>query len=167
MSAAFLEQHAMPDLKALKLVGSSKAPSVNIPVEDFGTPGAHIELHIVPQFEGNQVSDEDVLGDTTQRAFRISARLSHAPSIIGHLSTNFGEKDGDSFLVVPSNADQLRIDTLKGASTLRQTKSGNSRLSSLNVLRPRHMKREPSSLTPSILCSITSRMHTTSLCLWL
>lgn len=104
----------MTELKGLKLVGSSKVPSLSIPAEDFGTPGARIELHIVAQFEGGQVSDADTLNDTTQRAFRVSAKLSHAPSIIGHIATDFGEKDGDSFLILPSNAAQLRVNTLEG-----------------------------------------------------
>ncbi len=102
----------MTDVKKLKLVGSSKVPSLSIPVEDFGTPGARIELHMVPQFEDSGVSDADVLGDTSKRAFRVSAKLSHTSSPIGRTDTDFGEKDGDSFLVVPGNA--IRIDTLEG-----------------------------------------------------
>lgn len=41
-------------------------------------------------------------------------QLSHASSIIGRIATDFGEKDGDSFLIVPNGAVQLRIDTLEG-----------------------------------------------------
>ena len=150
----------MPDLK---LVGSSKIPALNIPVEEFGTPGARIELHIVPQFENNKLSDADVLGNAARRTFRVSARLSHAPSIIGRINAHFDEKDGDSFLIVPSKMAQLVSTRRMGAFTLSRTMQGSCRLLNSTASRSARRRREANLLTPSIRHSITFLILTTSL----
>jgi hypothetical protein len=108
----------------LKVGRFVEIPALNIPVEEFGTPGARIELHIVPQFENNKLSDADVLGNAARRTFRVSARLSHAPSIIGRINAHFDEKDGDSFLIVPSKMAQLRIDTPDGCFHIKSNDAG-------------------------------------------
>jgi|ERR1700733_5648634 len=150
----------MPDLK---LVGSSKIPALNIPVEEFGTPGARIELHIVPQFENNKLSDADVLGNAARRTFRVSARLSHAPSIIGRINAHFDEKDGDSFLIVPSKMAQLRIDTPDGCFHIKSNDAGQLSLLNSTASRSARRRREANLLTPSIRHSITFLILTTSL----
>jgi Methylamine utilization protein MauJ len=111
----------MPQFKDLKLIGSSKEPSLKIPDEQLGTPGARIELHIVPRFEGDEAPD--VLANITKRLFRVSARLAHAPSIIGQIRADFTEGDGDSFLMLPNEATQLRIDTAEGCFYIRSNKA--------------------------------------------
>jgi hypothetical protein len=114
----------MTDPHGLRLVGTSKTPLISLSAEDFGTPGARVELHIVPQFENRKASDAEILSSTKHRAFRVSAKLSHAPSIIGHIGADFSEKDGDSFLILPSNAAQLRIDTLEGRFHIKKNDAG-------------------------------------------
>jgi hypothetical protein len=102
-----------------KLIGTSVMPSAKIRDEDLGTPGAQIHLHIIPKFEGSESSDANSLGDTTERPFHVSAKLSHAPSLIGQIAANFSEKDGDSFLMLPPQAGQLRIDSTYGSFLLK------------------------------------------------
>jgi hypothetical protein len=113
----------MRDLKNSKLVGTSKVPSVAIPNEALGTPGARISLHIIPQFEGGH-ADEKALSDNTQRAFRVSANLSNSPSAIGRIKGDFGTKDGDSFLVIPPQADHFRFDTKMGQFHVKKNDAG-------------------------------------------
>jgi hypothetical protein len=106
-----------------KLLGTSRVSSAKIRNEDLGTPGARIQLHIVPKFEGDQASNVDVLKDASERSFRVSARLSHAPSIVGEIKAGFDEKDGSSFLILPPNAAELRVDSSYGTFWIKSNKA--------------------------------------------
>lgn len=109
------------------LVGTSVAPSMSIPPEAFGTPGARVMLHIVPQFQDAPLSDEALLSDTNQRPFVVSARLSKGPSLAGrteHIKGDFDHKDGNCFLVVPPGASAIGIDTPWGQFEIRKNDAG-------------------------------------------
>lgn len=120
----------MPNVKAPKHVASSTTPAINIPAEALGTPGARMTLHIVPQLPHSRKPATDVLLDATPREFVVSASFSKAPSIAGHkghIKGDFGEKDGDSYLTMPPDADLLRIDTSWGQFHIK--KNGNGEIS--------------------------------------
>jgi hypothetical protein len=121
----------MQDRRETKLLGTSRVPSAKIRNEDLGTPGARIELHIIPRSDGDQRPDVGALEDAAERPFRVSGRLSHAPSSIGETRADFSENDGDSFLMLPPNAAHLRVDSTYGTFLIR---SNNAKQLSFVVL---------------------------------
>jgi hypothetical protein len=46
----------MPNRDLPKLVGTSTTPTMDIPAEAFGTPGARGILHIIPQFQRGAIT---------------------------------------------------------------------------------------------------------------
>ncbi len=104
----------MSDTEKLKLIGNTSEPSIDIPVERLGAPGAQLFLQAVPLLIGRDVAREGVLTDKTRRQFVVSGRLSKDPSSVGRsrkIDGAFVRTDGDCYLKVPPLAARLRIDT--------------------------------------------------------
>ena len=109
------------------LIATSISPSINIPPEGFGTPGARIMLHIVPQFQGAPLSDVALLSDTSERPFVVSARLSKIPSLAGrteHIKGDFNHNDGNCFLKIPLGTSAILIDTPWGKFSIKKNDAG-------------------------------------------
>jgi hypothetical protein len=121
----------MTDAEKPKLVGSSRTPLMQIPAEAFGTTGAQITIHIVPQPEDEHRPDEAVFSDPTERTFIVSAKLSKSPLISGDIKGDFSERDGDCYLFAPSNTTGLRIDTDLGSYEIKKNAVGELSLAEL------------------------------------
>lgn len=107
----------MSDIEKPKLIGISSDPTIDIPLDDLGTPGAQLFLEIVPRFEVHDVAPEEVLADRKPRQFVVSGRLAKEPSSVGHtgkINGAFSQNDGDCYLRAPSGAAKIRIDTTWG-----------------------------------------------------
>ncbi len=104
----------MSDTEKPKLIGISSDPTISIPVERLGAPGAQLFLQAVPLLIGRDVAPEGVLTDKTLRQFVVSGRLAKEPSSVGHngkINGAFSRNDGDCYLRVPPGAVKIRIDT--------------------------------------------------------
>lgn len=101
-------------------------PSLEIPVETLGYPGAPSELHIVPQFAQVTRSDQELLADGSEREFEAAALLSKAPSPATAMNFQFDEADGDSyFMFAPP---KLAVDTLWGKVVIAKNARGEASL---------------------------------------
>lgn len=95
--------------KGMNLLGESSGGSMDLPVEELGTPGAVTTLHLIPA----QASDDQVFRDDTERQFEISARLSKVPAMITeHIKLDFGNNDGGSYL--KTDGREIRFETSLG-----------------------------------------------------
>ena len=109
-----------------QLVGVSSCLSMDIPLEKLGHPGSLTELHVVPQFLGDNPNDQSRLVETTEREFETAALLSKAPTPSNALTLDFGEADGNSYFIFASPA--MTVDTLWGVVRIGKNTSGEASL---------------------------------------
>ena len=97
-----------------RLITTSTANSVSIPVEKMGPPGVVTHLHVVPVFESETRADEKRLRDTTPRNFQITARFAKNNDVQSNINFNFEEDSGDSLFSFPEGAAYMKVGTDDG-----------------------------------------------------
>ena len=95
----------------LKYLGTTRTPSIELPLDRIGPPGISSELHALPQLENDFRSNDERLNDLSIRRFKVSACLSKLPPNENIISSRFSEKDGNSYLLMPSNASFIIVAT--------------------------------------------------------
>jgi hypothetical protein len=108
-----------------RLLGSSVTNSITLAREALGPPGVRALIHVVPEFAGRRTpSDEEILSDSSERKFVVCGSLSKAPEFMEGIRADFSERDGSSYLVIPSAASQLAIDVPQGRFHARKNEAG-------------------------------------------
>jgi hypothetical protein len=98
----------------LQYLGTTPTPSIELPLDRIGPPGISSELHVLPQLENESRSNDERLNDRSIRQFRISACLSKLPPNENIISSRFSEKDGNSYLLMPSGVWFITVSTPQG-----------------------------------------------------
>jgi hypothetical protein len=98
--------------------------SMEIPTKKLGPPGIRWHLHILAQSPKQQRTDEERLADKSERSFKIYARLSKFPSGSESMLHSFSEEDGGSYLLTPTNAAYIKVDSPDGQFIIRKNRLG-------------------------------------------
>jgi hypothetical protein len=81
---------------AVQHIGSSKGPSLTVPIEKFGPSGVRGELHFLAQLPGDVRADASRLNDVSERQFKVFGLLSKTPIPSDNITASFAENDGSS-----------------------------------------------------------------------
>jgi hypothetical protein len=111
-------------IMTLKYLGTTRTPSIELPLDRIGPPGISSELHALPQLENDSRSNDERLNDLSIRRFKVSACLSKLPPNENIISSRFSEKDGNSYLLMPSNASFIIVATPLGDVKLGKNELG-------------------------------------------
>jgi hypothetical protein len=95
-------------------MSTSETVSAEIPIEKLGPPGIRGQLHILAVLQDDQRTDTERLEDTSERQFKILARLSKSPLDIEGILENFTAKDGGSYLLMSDKTVFTKIDSPEG-----------------------------------------------------
>jgi hypothetical protein len=113
-----------PSHPGTRLIGQSTAPSIAIPEDALGRPGARTTLHVIPQFDPPRSADNEILGDRSTRKFVVSARFSKVPSALTTIKGDFTERDGSSYFVAPPNIPEIKLQTPWGECRVKKNDAG-------------------------------------------
>jgi hypothetical protein len=111
-------------------MSASQTISAVIPTEKLGPPGIRGQLHILAVLQDERRIDQERLEDTSEREFKIRARLSKSPLGVEGILENFTEKDGGSYLLMSDKTAVTKIDSPEGQFIVHKTRRMNSHSSS-------------------------------------
>lgn len=101
-----------------ELISSSTTNSANISFEDLGPPGIKTYLRVVPKFDNDPRTSQEVFNDQNVRKFRVTARFANNNAVQSNINLSFPQDSGDSLFAVSENVAQLRIDTPDGSFSI-------------------------------------------------
>lgn len=88
---------------------NTNAPSSTIPLERLGPPGIAGELVVVAITDNEKRRDEERLHDGTPRPFKVFARLGKTALVADTIKGDFGQDDGESYVILPPEAASGRV----------------------------------------------------------
>jgi len=98
-----------PSGQKLALIGTSPAPTMEIPTEKLGPSGIPCQLHVLALFPNEVRRDEDRLNDKSPRAFKIVATLAKSPSTNERIDGDLKRDDGASYIMAPPGVEKIQL----------------------------------------------------------
>jgi methylamine utilization protein MauJ len=90
------------------------ANRLQIPIDDLGPPGTAGQLSVLAMMPNERRSDLERLGDTSNRHFKVTARLTKSPLPAGDINGQFDANDGNSYIHLSEGSILHRVECSSG-----------------------------------------------------
>jgi hypothetical protein len=106
---------------------------MSVDVEKLGAPGVRGALTIIAHKENETRQDKDRLGDTTERKFKVSTRLTKYPVSSGDFRGDFTALDGSSYIQIAPDQTHLVITCPIGEFRIDKNAGGELSMISMDI----------------------------------